>query len=257
MRLFSSLREALRSRRRRAAVATHREALEGLQSRPAYDLDPAGRLNRDLDTDLFHALPHPQLAPVPAVADLLAETTRRVDDLHAAGALDEGSYTVLDHYLDAAHHTMDTAADRHARSQLDFLRRAETNEDRTHRETWDALAHASADLEDAEAHLAHARTALTGTPARARTTIVEARPAPARTPAPGTAQEHRTAPPAQAPTEPSHAQDPAQAKEAGQAAAGEATPAPGAEDPPAPADATAAAEDPTAAEDPGRGRSAA
>ncbi|KHL00275.1 hypothetical protein [Sinomonas humi] len=200
----------LRQRRRRAAVTTHREATEGIQTRPAYDLDPAGRLNRDLDTDLFIASPHPHLAPVPATVDLLAETTRRIDALHAAGALDEGSYTVLDHFLDADHHTMDTAAERHARAQLDFLRRAETAEKRTHHETWHTLQTALAALAEAEARLAEAATALTGTPVAPRTTDHAPLPQTSRTPAPGTAQQHHTSTPPPAAGNPAapHTPDP-------------------------------------------------
>ena len=172
-----------------------------LANRPVHDLDPRGKLNQTLDTDLYTALPHLSLAPIVTAADLLAEVTRRIDDLHAAGSVDEGSYTVLDNFLQTHMNTMLTAAEEHTRSQLVFLNKAAIAEKRIAQETWDTLQAAQADLDDAETLRAAARTALTGSPARTRTTRNPTMPIPRTIPLPGTAQTHHThTPPPPTPT---------------------------------------------------------
>jgi hypothetical protein len=187
-----------RALQRLARARTLRRAQErenDLTNRPVYNLDPLGKLNQTLDTDLYTALPHPAMAPTVTAADLLAEVTRRIDALHTAGSLDEGSYTVLDNFLESHKNTMLTAAEEHTRCQLNFLNKAAITEKRIAQETWDTLQNTQATLEDAETLRTAARAALTGAPARTRTTHNAPMPAPHTIPAPGTAQTHHTRPP--------------------------------------------------------------
>lgn len=193
----------LRQLRRERTVRRIQASQDDLANRPQYDLDPTGRLNRLLDTDLGTAVAHPNLSVVAPAVDVLAEVTRRIDALHAAGSLDYGSFAVLDRLLEAWGVTMCDAATAHTQStQLNFLNRAALQEARTVQETWDALQHSQEQLDDAEDARQQARSILTGTTARPRATRNAAPLAPMAIPIPGTAQEMHTRTPA-APAQPS------------------------------------------------------
>lgn len=186
----------LRQLRRERAVRLAQDSQDELANRPLYKLDPSGRLNQTLDTDIYTAKAHPALSVVVPSVDVLNEVTRRLDDLHATGSLDHGSFTVMDEFLEAWGVNMIDAATAHTQSQLDYLNRAAIMEARTSQETWDKLQQAQNELRDAESARAAARSALTGTPATARPTSNEPFPAPFTAPAPGTAQRLHTRPPA-------------------------------------------------------------
>ena len=182
------LRQLRRERNLRRIQANQ----DDLANRPQYDLDPTGRLNRILDTDIYTAKAHPNLSTVVPAVDVLTEVTRRIDELHTAGALDYGSFAVLDRFLEAWGVTMTDAATAFTHSQLDYLNRAALTEARTFQETWDALQHAQEKLQDAETARQQARTILTGTTARPRTIETTAPQAPLAIPTPGTAQALHT-----------------------------------------------------------------
>lgn len=182
------LRQLRRERNLRRIQANQ----DDLANRPQYDLDPTGRLNRVLDTDIYTAVAHPNLSTVVPAVDVLAEVTRRIDALHAAGSLDYGSFDVLDRLLDAWGVTMVDAATAHTQSQLNFLNRAALMEARTFQETWNDLAHSQEQVHDAETARQQARSILTGTTARPRPTATTAPQAPLAIPTPGTAQALHT-----------------------------------------------------------------
>lgn len=190
--MFLNPAQALRTLRLSRALRRAQAGQSDLANRPSFRFDPHGQLSEALDTELFHSTHHPVLTPVASTPEVLAEVVRRIDDLFEAGSLDEGSYTVLDRYLEAWHIAMLSGVDAHHLLQMEFLDRAVIAETRTLQMTWDRLQKAQVELEAAEVSRAHAHAALTETSLTLRPSTNHDVPLPLRAPRSGSAQDLHT-----------------------------------------------------------------